>query len=82
MFYQSEQFDPKRRDPVDAFSLSCPAKTVGFYFITLDRVTKTVVVEIDPFSSIFSGDITNINDGVIKFTVGRDRLDPHDAQWD
>lgn len=81
-FYQPEQFDPKRRDPVDAFSLSCPAKTVGFYFITLDRVTKTVVVENEHFSGGFSGDITNINDSVIKFTFGRGVLDPHDALWD
>jgi hypothetical protein len=81
-FYQPEQFDPKRRDPVDAFSLSCPAKTVGFYFITLDRVTKTVVVETEHFSGVFSGNITDINDGVIKFTFGRDPSDPHDALWD
>jgi hypothetical protein len=81
-FYQPEQFDPKRRDPVDAFSLSCPAKTVGFYFITLDRVTKTVVVETEHFSGVISGDITDINDGVIKFTFGRGPSDPHDALWD
>jgi hypothetical protein len=81
-FYQPEQFDPKRRDPVDAFSLSCPAKSDGFYFITLDRVTRTVVVENEQFSGSFSGGITDINDGVIKFRFGRGVSDPHDALWD
>jgi hypothetical protein len=63
-------------------SLSCPANTVGFYFITLDRVTKTVVVEKEHFTGRFSGNITDINDGVIKFTFGPDRLDPHDSLSD
>jgi hypothetical protein len=30
-FYQPEQFDPKRRDPIDAFSLSCPGNQVHFW---------------------------------------------------
>jgi hypothetical protein len=80
-FYQ-EQFDPKRRDPVDAFSVSCPGRTGGFYFITMDRVTKTVVVETEHFSGILSGDITGMEDGVIKFTFGRGPADPHFALWD
>ena len=53
MFYKDEQFDPKRRDPVDAFSLSCPGNT-GLFFITMDRVTKSVVVETEQFSGVFS----------------------------
>jgi len=81
MFYQPEQFDPKRRDPVDAFSLSCPGNT-GLYFFTMDRVTKTVVVETEHFSGVISGNITGMNDGVIKFTFGRGLSDPHDALWD
>lgn len=80
-FYQPEQFDPKRRDPVDAFSLSCPGNT-GPYFITLDRVTKTVVVESEHFSGGYSGNVTSVQDGIIKFTFGRGPSDPHDALWD
>jgi hypothetical protein len=80
-FWQSEQFDPKRRDPVDAFSLACPGNT-GSVFITLDRATKAVVVETEHASGILSGNITGIDDGVIKFTFGRSPSDPHDALWD
>ncbi|WP_334406006.1 hypothetical protein [Bradyrhizobium sp. AZCC 2289] len=56
-FYQPEPFDPKRRDPIDAFSLSCPGNT-GPFFITMDRVTKTVVVENEHSSGGSSGNIT------------------------
>jgi hypothetical protein len=80
-FYQPEQFDPKRRDPVDAFSLSCPGNT-GLYFVTLDRATKTVVVENEHGAGGFSGNIADINDGVIKFTFGPGPSDQHDALWD
>ena len=82
MFYQPEQFDPKRRDPIDAFSLSCPAKTVRFYFITMDRVTKSVVIELERFSGIVSGNIMSVDDGIIKFTFGSGPSDLHDAVWD
>ena len=67
-FYQPEQFDPKRRDPIDAFSLNCRATPA--HFITMDRVTKTVVVENEHSSGGSSGNITSIKDGVIKFTFG------------
>lgn len=80
-FYQPEQFDPKRRDPVDAFSLTCPGNT-GPYFITMDRVTKTVVLETEHSSGGFSGNITGMSDGIIKFTFGRGPSDQHDALWD
>jgi hypothetical protein len=80
-FRPPEQFDPKRLDPVDAFSLTCPGNT-GPFFITLDRVTKTVVVEAEHASRIFPGSITGIDDGVIKFTYGMSPLDPHDVLWD
>jgi hypothetical protein len=81
MFYKDEQFDPKRRDPVDAFSLSCPGNT-GLFFITMDRVTKSVVVETEHFSGVISGDITGVSDGIIKFSYGRGPSDQHDALWD
>jgi hypothetical protein len=81
MFYKDEQFDPKRRDPLDAFSLSCPGNT-GLYFITMDRVTKSVVVETEHFSGLISGDITGVSDGIIKFSFGRGPSDQHDALWD
>lgn len=80
-FYQPEPFDPKRRDPVDAFSLTCPGNT-GPFFITMDRVTKTVVVEYEHSSGGSSGDITSLKDGVITFNFGRDRTKPTEAVWD
>jgi len=80
-FWQSEPFDPKRREPVDAFSLTCPGNT-GPFFITLDRVTRSVVVETEGQSRIFPGNITGINSGVINFTYGMGPLDPHDVRWD
>ena len=80
-YWQPEQFDPKRRDPVDALSLTCPGNT-GPFFITLDRATKTVVVETEHASGILSGNITGIDDGVIKLTFGRGPSDPHHALWD
>jgi hypothetical protein len=81
-FYQPEQFDPNRRDPVDAFSLSCPGKTGGLYFVTMDRVTKTVVVETEHFSGKLSGHITGSQDSIIEFSFGRGRTDEFDARWD
>ena len=79
-FWQSEQFDPGRRDPLDAFSLTCPGNT-GSFFITMDRVTKTVVVETEHASRILSGSITDSDDGVIKFTFGMGPSDPHNGLW-
>jgi hypothetical protein len=80
-FYKDEQFDPRRRDPVNAFSLSCPGNT-GLFFITMDHVTKSVVVEYEHSSGIRSGDITGESDGIIKFSFGRGPSDQHDALWD
>src|SRR5258708_38251094 len=70
MFSQPQQFDPKRLDPVDAFSLTCPGNT-GKYFVTLDRATKTVVLETEHASGILPGNITGIDDGVIRLTIAR-----------
>jgi hypothetical protein len=81
MFYKGEQFDPKRRDPVDAFSLSCPGN-YGLFFITMDHVTKSVVVEWEESSGVSSGDITGESDGIIKFSFGPGPSDQHDALWD
>lgn len=67
-FYQPEQFDPKTSRP-NRFSLSCPGNT-GPFFITMDRVTKTVVVENEHSSGGSSCNITSIKDGVIKLTFG------------
>ena len=80
MFRQPEKIDPKRLDPVDSFSLSCPANTVKYYFITLDRATKVVVLETEA-SSILPGNITAIDDGVIRFTVGRGPSEQFDLLW-
>jgi len=52
------------------------------YFITMDRVTKSVVVETEHFSGVISGDITGVSDGIIKFSFGRGPSDQHDALWD
>lgn len=81
-FYQSEPFDPKRRDPVDAFSLTCPGKTDGNYFVTLDRATKSVVLETEHASGSLSGNIASIDDGVIRFAVGRGASYQFDLLWD
>lgn len=81
-FYESDGSETKRRDPVDAFSLTCPAKTVGSYFITMDRATKSIVMELEHFAGVLSGNITSMDDGVIKFTFGRGPSDSHDAEWD
>jgi hypothetical protein len=80
-YYQMELFDPKLRDPIDAFSITCPGNHYSF-FITLDRVTKAVVLETEGAARLMSGNITDINDGVIKFNFGRDTSDLHDALWD
>ena len=81
MFNQPGQFDPKRLDPVDAFSLSCPGNTVEYYFITLDRTTKVVVLETEG-RRILPGNITGIDDGVVKFEIGRDPSEQYDLLWD
>jgi hypothetical protein len=80
MFYQPEQSDPKRRDAVDAFSLTCPGNT-GKYFVTLDRATKAVVLETEHASGILPGNITGIDDGVIRFTIARGP-EQYDLLWD
>ena len=67
-FYQSEPFDPKRLDPVDAFSLTCTGQ-LGAYFVTLDRVTKLVVLETYAAAQIMSGNITGADDGTVRFAA-------------
>jgi hypothetical protein len=79
-FWQPEQFDPKRRDPVDAFSLTCPGQ-YGPYFVTLDRSTKTVVLETQSAAEIMSGNITGADDGLIRFGVAG-RSGQFDLLWD
>jgi hypothetical protein len=81
MFRQPEQFDPKRLDPVDAFSLSCPGNTVKYYFITLDRAAKVVVLETEA-QRILSGDITGIDDGIVKFKIGEGPSRIFELLWD
>jgi hypothetical protein len=80
-YFQSEQFDRKRLDPVDAFSLSCPGNTVPYYFITLDRSTKVVVLETEAHS-ILPGNMTSISDNEIRFAVGRNPSEQYDLLWD
>jgi hypothetical protein len=81
LFYPPERFDPKRLDPVDAFSLSCPGNTVKYYFITLDRATKVVVLETEGHT-ILPGNITGTDDGIIRFTIGRNSSEQYDLLWD
>jgi hypothetical protein len=76
-FWPSEQFDPKPREAVDAFSLTCPGQIKPF-FITLDRVTKSVIMETEG-SMLLSGNITSIDDGVIRFTFPSAQID---VLWD
>ena len=78
-FWQQEQFDPKRLDPVDAFSLTC-AGQYGPYFVTLDRVTKIVVLETYAAESM-SGGTTGADDGAIRFAV-TGRSGQFDLVWD
>jgi len=79
-FRQPEQFDPKRLDPVDAFSLACPGQ-YGPYFVTLDRSTRIVVLETQSAAETMSGDITGADDDSIRFAVaGRSRQ--FDLVWD
>jgi hypothetical protein len=82
-FSQPEQIDLNRLKPVDAFSLRCPGRTVPYYFITLDRSTKTVVLETES-RSIMPGGITNIAGHNTSFTVGRGRnpAEQFDLLWD
>jgi len=79
-FRQPEQFDLKRLDPIDAFSLTCPGQ-YGPYFVTLDRSTKTVVVETQSETEIMSGNITAADDGSIRFAVAG-RSGQFDLRWD
>jgi hypothetical protein len=81
MFYRQGQFDPKRLDPVDAFSLTCPGQTHGNYFVTLDRATKVVVLEKEHAAGLMFGNITGIDDGIIKFRLDYG-LEPFDLLWD
>jgi hypothetical protein len=81
LFYPPERFDPKRLDPVDAFSLSCPGNTVKYYFITLDRATKVVLLETEGHT-ILPGTITGADDGIIRFTIGRNSSEQYDLLWD
>jgi hypothetical protein len=81
VFYPPEPFDPKRLDPVDAFSLSCPGNTVKYYFITLDRATKVVVLETEAHT-ILPGNIAGADDGIIRFTIGRNSSERYDLLWD
>ena len=70
----------RRRQPVDAFSLRCRGNTV-YYFITLDRSTKTVVLETEA-RRILPGDIKNIAGHDISFTVGHNPSEQFDLVWD
>jgi hypothetical protein len=79
-FYRSEPFDPKRLDPVDAFSLTCTGE-MRAYFVTLDRATKIVVLETYEAGRTMSGEITGTDDGVMKFAVTRGP-DQFDLVWD
>ena len=79
-FYRPETFDPKRLDPVDAFSLTCTGE-MGAYFVTLDRATKTAVLETYATGQIMSGEITGVDDGAMKFTV-TGRPDQFHLVWD
>lgn len=79
-FHRPETFDPKRLDPVDAFSLTCTGE-MGAYFATLDRATKIVVLETYAAGQIMSGEITGVDDGAMKFTV-TGRPDQFDLVWD
>ncbi|MBR0742250.1 hypothetical protein JQ581_35460 [Bradyrhizobium liaoningense] len=80
-FRQPEQFDLKRLDPVDAFSLTCPGQ-YGPYFVTLDRSTKTVVLETQSAAETMSGNITGANDGSINFAVAGHSGRHFDLVWD
>jgi hypothetical protein len=79
-FGQAEQFDPKRLDPVDAFSLTCPGQ-YGPYFVTLDRATRIVVLETQSAAETMSGNITGTDDGSVRFAVVG-RSGQFDLVWD
>src|SRR6266850_8593757 len=55
--------------------------TVPYYFITLDRSTKVVVLETEAHS-IMPGNITSISDNEIRFAVGRNPSEQYDLLWD
>ncbi|MBR0822700.1 hypothetical protein [Bradyrhizobium liaoningense] len=80
VFGQPEQFDSKRLDPVDAFSLTCPGQ-YGPYFVTLDRSTKIVVLETQSAAETMSGNVTGADDSSIRFTVAG-RSGQFDLDWD
>ncbi|WP_143199843.1 hypothetical protein [Bradyrhizobium sp. NAS80.1] len=79
VFRQPEQFDPKRLDPVDTFSLACPGQ-YSPYFVTLDRSTRIVVLETQSAAEIMSGNITGADDDSIRFTVAG-RSGQFDLVW-
>lgn len=79
-FRQPEQFDLKRLDSINAFSITCPGQ-YSPYFVTLDRSTKTVVLETQAADEIMSGNITAADDGSIIFGVAG-RSGQFDLMWD
>jgi hypothetical protein len=79
-FWQPEQFDPKRLDPVDAFSLTCPGQYAP-YFVTLDRSTRIVVLETQSAAETMSGNITEADDGSTRLAVAG-RSGQFDLVWD
>jgi hypothetical protein len=80
-FGMPDKIDLNRRQPVDAFSLRCPGGG-GFYFFTLDRSTKTVVMETQGADRILTGDITSIAGHDISFTLGFYNGEKFDSVWD
>lgn len=70
--------DRKFRDPVDAFSITCKGD-YGPFFVTMDRITKAVMVENPVASRSWEGQITSFDDGVIKFWF---EYQQHFLSWD
>ena len=83
VFGSPDGIDLARRQPVDAFSLRCPGDT-GPYFVTLDRSTKTVVMETlgMGMGRILAGDITSIAGHEVRFTLGFYNGEKFDSVWD
>jgi hypothetical protein len=79
-FDATNKIDLERRQPVDAFSLRCPGPDV-YYFFTLDRATKTVVMETGG-GLIWSGDIKGIVGHELRFTLGFYNTNLFDSVWD
>lgn len=78
-FSRPDKIDLDRRQPVDAYSLRCSGNTTN-YFFTLDRATKTVVLETEAGRSL-PGDIKSIAGPEIGFTVGYNPDDEFDLVW-